>query len=83
MVEPDADSIEHESKIVYGHVMEIEEALGILGDEKKLGDAAYVIREWSRLTRWLDEKGVPDKYDDDSWLSLIEKVEWLVEHGES
>jgi len=67
------------NKPIYGKPMELRGAIRNLQDADRLQRVAYILRDWVELTDWLTEQDVPDKHEDDVWMSTVERVKWLID----
>jgi len=67
-------------KPIYGRIMEIDEALTHLSDPEMVEDMAWALRDWAEAENWARSLGAPSTHENDVWLSLKEKVQWVVEN---
>lgn len=65
---------------IYGKPMTEEQIATQLSDPQQLEQMSWALNDWGNLTIWLDSLGAPEKTEDDIWLTVIEKVQWVVEN---
>lgn len=64
----------------YGRPMEIDAIFEHMTQKDTLEEMVFALRDWADAGKWLHDLGAPDKDDDDVWLSMVDKIKWVVEN---
>ncbi len=67
-------------KPIYGRPMDTDKALKDLSDPETIENMAWALRDWAEADQWLQDNGAPITHDNDIWLSLKEKFQWVLEN---